>query len=149
MAEDEPKIFIDEGWKAQVQREKEEALKQKAAPVADEEEQPDAEDEQQEIGEITFATLVESLATPAAFALGLIASPDSQKIMVNLAEAKFLIDMLLVLRTKTKNNLTSEEEGVLTETIAGLQRAYVMRAQQIQEAELKQAGINLGKPGTK
>ncbi|MFA6239636.1 MAG: DUF1844 domain-containing protein [Candidatus Hydrogenedentales bacterium] len=148
MADNEPKIFIDEGWKAQVQREKEEALKQ-TAPAEAAAETEDAEAEGQELDEVTFATLVESLATPAAFALGLIMPPDSQKVMVNLPEAKFLIDILLVLRAKTKNNLTPEEEGVLTETVAGLQRAYVMRAQQLQEAELKQAGINLGKPGTK
>lgn len=31
MSDDGPKIFIDEGWKAQVQREKEEAAKKLAA----------------------------------------------------------------------------------------------------------------------
>ena len=148
MAEDDPKIFIDEGWKAQVQREKEEALKHTAVPGEDAEEQPD-ETEAQAPGEVGFDTVVEALATPAAFALGLIPSPETEKVMVNLAEAKFLIDMLLVLRAKTKDNLTPEEDGFMTQTIAGLQRAYVLRAQQVQEAELNQAGINLRKPGSK
>ncbi len=36
MAEEQPKIFIDEGWKAQVQKEKEEALQKQpeTAPPA-------------------------------------------------------------------------------------------------------------------
>ena len=80
MSEDGPKIFIDEGWKAQVQREKEEAAKKLAAgtePVAGEPEQADAPagDEMLEYDpeQPSFSSLVGSLATQAMFALGLIA----------------------------------------------------------------------------
>ena len=63
--------------------------------------------------------------------------------MVDIAQAKYLIDTLMMLRDKTQGNLTPEEEGVLSESISELQRVYVVRTQQAQEASLKQAGIDL------
>jgi len=140
---DEPKIFIDEDWKSQVQREKEEArqVKETGEPEAvagPEPVQPD---------EASFASLVQSLATQCAFALGLIAPRDSGQVMVDVVEAKFCIDTLMMLRGKTKGNLTPEEDGLLTNTIGELQQIYVVRAQQVQEAALKQAGIDLTNPG--
>lgn len=142
---DEPKIFIDEDWKAQVQREREEARKKAedgggtGEPVA----------EERAAEEPTFAGIVQYFATQCAFALGLIAERDAKQVMVNLVEAKYCIDTLMVLRTKTKGNLTPEEEGLLANTIGELQHVYVVRAQQVQEAALKKAGIDLGIPPQK
>lgn len=140
MADEEPKIIIDEGWKAQVQREKEEAL----AKAEDEPEQPEAEDAEEEglEAENSFAALVQSLAAQCMLALGLIAPPDAKEVMLDIAQAKYVIDILLMLRDKTKGNLTPGEDRMLTDVIADLQRAYVARAQQAQEAALKQSGIN-------
>ncbi|MDZ4858590.1 MAG: DUF1844 domain-containing protein [Candidatus Hydrogenedentes bacterium] len=140
---DEPKIFIDEDWKSQVQREKEEA-RQVTESVAPEvaagtgNVRPD---------EATFSSLIQSLATQCAFALGLIAPRDSQEVIVDVVEAKFCIDTLMMLRGKTKGNLSPEEEGLLTTTVGELQQIYVVRAQQVQDAALKQAGIDLTNPG--
>lgn len=139
MAEEEPKIIVDEDWKAQVQREKEqaEAKAEEAAPAQEEEAlQGDAE-------QANFIALVSSLATQCMFALGLIAPQEGGQVMVDIQGAKFLIDLLVVLRDKTQGNLTAEEEGAITEAIAELQRAYVVRAQQVQEATLKEAGIDM------
>lgn len=143
---DEPKIFIDEDWKAQVQREKEEA-QQKAESAAPEE--GAAEDADAVPGEPTFAGLLQSLAAQCAYALGLIAQRDQQQVMVDIVEAKYCIDTLMMLRAKTKGNLTPEEEGLLANMVAELQQVYVVRAQQVQEAELKKAGIDLGNLGGK
>jgi len=143
---DEPKIFIDEDWKSQVQREKEQARQ----AAASEEPEPAAEGEAAPPvaeGEASFVSLVQSLATQCAFSLGLIAPRDTQQVMVDVLEAKFCIDTLMMLRDKTKGNLTPEEEGLLTNTIGELQQIYVVRAQQVQEAALKQAGIDLANPG--
>ncbi len=141
---DEPKIFIDEDWKSQVQREKEQA---RQVTESGEVETPAEPDEGLRPDEATFATLVQSLATQCAFALGLIAQRDAQQVMVDVVEAKFCIDTLIMLRVKTKGNLTPEEEGLLTNTVGELQQIYVVRAQQVQEAALKQAGIDLSNPG--
>ena len=141
MAGEEPKIFIDEDWKAQVQREKAEA--EAPAQAAPEKEGPVDEDHP---GEASFTGLVQSLAAQCAFSLGLIAPPDTDKVMVNLEEAQYYINTMIVLRDKTKGHLTPEEEGSLTQAIGELQQAYVVRAQQIQEAALRQSGIDLKKP---
>jgi hypothetical protein len=150
MADDESKIFIDEDWKAQVQREKEQAAAKKsdappaAAESADEEIDPNAPPE------ANFVALVSSLATQCMFALGLIAPRDGGQVMVDIHGAKFLIDLLTTLREKTKGNLDAEENGALTEAIAELQRAFVVRSQQVQESQMREAGIdlsNLRNPG--
>ena len=143
---DEPKIFIDEDWKAQVQREKEEA-QQPPEPGAPEAEAGDAP--MPEPGEPSFAGLLQSLAAQCAYALGLIAQKDANQVMVDIVEAKYCIDTIMMLRTKTKGNLTPEEEGLLSNMVAELQQVYVVRSQQVQEAELKKAGIDLSKLGKK
>ncbi len=140
MAEEERKIIIDEDWKAQVQREKEEvSAKAKEKPK-------EAEPRAAEAADASFSALVQSLAAQCAFALGLIAPPDTKQVMVNIDEARYCIDTLIMLRTKTKGNLTADEERVLTQTLAELQQVYVARAQQVQEAALKQSGVDLKNP---
>lgn len=144
---DEPKIFIDEDWKAQVQREKEEA--QHKAESAPEEGAAGEGEMMPEPGEPSFAGLLQSLAAQCAYALGLIAQKDANQVMVDIVEAKYCIDTLMMLRAKTKGNLTPEEEGLLANMVAELQQVYVVRAQQVQEAELKKAGIDIGNLGGK
>ena len=140
MADEKPKIIIDEDWKAQVQREKEQArAKAEQAPPEG------TSEEAQTTGDIdaSFGALLQSLATQCMFALGLIAPQDAKSVTVDIPQAKFVIDTLLMLRQKTQGNLSKEEEGALKETIAELQRVYVARAQQQQEAALKQSGIDV------
>lgn len=140
---DEPKIFIDEDWKAQVQREKEEAQK-KVEAEAPEDEASGASAADAHPGDPTFAGLLQSLAAQCAYSLGLMPQGDAKQVMVDIVEAKYCIDTLMMLRAKTKGNLLPEEEGMLASIIAELQQVYVVRAQQVQEAELKKAGIDLG-----
>ncbi len=162
---DEPKIIIDESWKAQVAREREEAAR-KAAEQAQEPVTPAAApagpataaehaavpmdnegdyeplDGEEEVLEASFVTLVASLATQAMFALGVMAAPGTRQVMVNLDQAKFTIDTLVILRDKTKGNLDAEEGANLDEALAELQRLYVARFQQWQEQALRQSGID-------
>jgi hypothetical protein len=133
MADDEKKIIIDEGWKAQVQREKEDAAKK----AAEEAQQP-AEEKQP--AEASLEGLVSGLAMQAMMALGVLGQRDAKEVMVDLVGAKYMIEMLLVLRDKTAGNLTPEEQGYMTETLADLQQTFVIRAQQVQEATLRGVG---------
>ena len=96
-----------------------------------------------------FGSLVAGLAAQTMLALGLMAPADSQEVMIDIAQAKQLIDTLMMLREKTKGNLTDTEDGQLTEAISELQRVYVARAQQAQEATLQQAGIDPNSPDLK
>jgi hypothetical protein len=142
--EDEPrKIFIDEDWKAQVQREREQA---KIEPQPAEAKQAEEAGPEGEEVPSAFAALIQSVAAQCAFALGLIAPPDTKQVMVNLEEARYCVDTLVMLREKTKGNLTPEEQGLLSQTLAELQQVYAVRSQQIQEVQLKQAGIDLKNP---
>ena len=134
--DDKPKIIIDEDWKNQVQREKEEARKKaEEAPKPEEKAAPEAE-------EASFEGLVSGLAMQAMIALGVLAPRDAKEVMIDLRGAKYVIDLLIVLRDKTKGNLTPEEQGYLAESLADLQQTYVLRSQQLQEAALRQTGID-------
>jgi len=134
--DDKPKIIIDEDWKTQVQREKEEARKKaEEAPKPEERAAPEAE-------EASFEGLVSGLAMQAMIALGVLAPRDAKEVMIDLRGAKYVIDLLIVLRDKSKGNLTPEEQGYLAESLADLQQTYVLRSQQLQEAALRQAGVD-------
>lgn len=148
MPGDEPKIFVDEDWKEKVQREREEARQkaQDAGPSAHSGSQTETDRDAVPPGEppeASFNTLVGTLATQAMFALGVIAPRDAKEVYVNLDEAKFNIDLLAMLREKTRGNLSPQEEGNLREAVAEMQRLYVARVQQIQEQSLQSAGVNL------
>lgn len=145
MPDEEPKIIIDEGWKARVQREREEARIEVQAgektsagpgpsPAADE-------------GDVTlFEQLLSGLVAQIMRALGLMAPEGQSQIKLDLSLAKHLIDTMTMLKDKTKGNLNPREERSLVESIAELQRAYVARSKQAQEAALKNAGIEPNKP---
>ena len=146
MSEEEPKIIIDEGWKAQVQREKElstQTPEEEAPADAPEAELPQEQAEGAEEG-ASFTALIGSLATQIMFALGLVADPDNGQVMVNLDAARYTLDALTILDEKTQGNLTEEESAMLTQTRAELEQVFVMRVQQFEEQALQQAGVDLG-----
>lgn len=139
MSDEEKKIIIDEDWKSKVQKEKEELQKKLAEEKAKKPESDETSPEEP----ITpsFETIVGILTTDAMLALGVIAPPGSQQVIIDLEQAQFFIDLLIILRDKTKGNLSPQEEGVINNSIAQLQEIYVVRHQQYQEAQLRQAGI--------
>ena len=57
--------------------------------------------------------------------LGEMPNPITNKIEKNLKQAKFLIDTLVILRDKTKGNLSKEEDDLLNGSIYELQLRYV------------------------
>lgn len=137
--EEKPKIIIDEDWKARVEREKEEARK----AVEEKADHEPAPEERAAPQPASFEGLVSSLAMQAMVSLGVLVPRDTKEVMVDLAGAKYLIDTLIMLREKTKENLSPEETGYLAETLADLQQTFVLRSQQLQEAALRNAGVNL------
>ena len=64
-------------------------------------------------------------------ALGLAAEEGQKQVYVDLGAARHLIDTLIVLRDKTKGNLTADEDANLSEAIAELQRVFAVRATQV------------------
>ena len=125
--EEEPKIIIDEGWKSQVEREKEEQFLAEDASVSDEEGiSPDDMS--------VFETLISTLAAQTMMALGVIASEGQEQVYVDLAYSRHLIDTLMMLQDKTQGNVTKEEGAMLEQAIGELQQVYVARTQQSQDA---------------
>jgi len=141
MADEEPKIIIDEGWKAQVEREREEAEKQ--ADVAPE----STVDELEEAGMSLFDYLVSTLAAQTMISLGLVAEEGQEKVVVDLGTAQHLVETLTMLREKTEGNLSEDERKNLNEAIPELQRVFALRAQQAREAAMQQPGIDPNPPG--
>ncbi len=119
---EEPKLFVDDDWKAQVEREKEELRRQAK-------ESKSAEHSEEWLP-ASFSLLVTSYATQALTALGYLPDPNTREINVNRPLAKHLIDMLSVMEEKTKGNLTADEISMLTETLHQLRLAFVASANQ-------------------
>lgn len=139
VSDEEKKIIIDEDWKSKVQKEKEELQKKLEEEKSKKPEEGEVSPEES----ITpsFETIVGILTTDAMLALGVIAPQGSQQVMIDLEQAQFFIDLLIILREKTKGNLSPQEEGILNNSIAQLQEIYLVRNQQYHEAQLRQAGL--------
>ncbi len=75
--------------------------------------------------EANFSTLILSIASSAAICLGLSPHPQSQKIEKDLTMARFNIDLLALLKEKTKNNLSPDEQGFLETVLNDLQMKFV------------------------
>ena len=62
--------------------------------------------------------------------LGQVPNPTTQQPQVDLEQAQHTIDIIMMLREKTRGNLTDEEEGFLQELLPQLQMAFVQARQQ-------------------
>ena len=70
-------------------------------------------------------TLVLSIATAVMQHLGKLPNPQTGKIERDISQAKLAIDMLLMLKEKTKNNLSPDEEAFLSNTLTDLELNYI------------------------
>jgi hypothetical protein len=109
---------VDEGWKMRARAEKEK-FAQSPAPT-----EPAGEDAEGPEGS-GFIQFISTLATQALMALGQVAHPATGQKEMNLPEAKYLIDTIQVLETKTKGNLTPDEAKAMKEVLYNLQMAFV------------------------
>ncbi len=75
--------------------------------------------------EASFSVLVTSIASAAAMSLGVAPNPATGKIEPDRAMAKFNIDLLTVLKEKTKNNLTNEEQQLINYLLQDLHLKFV------------------------
>ena len=142
---EKPKLIIDEDWKSQVEREREEmrrAKEQEAAsskpseaPAEPEVDQPTAvkrprataEDEAQELPPpppATFPFLVSMLGTQALVAMGQLGG-EGDAPPPRMDYAKHYIDLLGLLEEKTKGNLSSEESSLLFDWLHQLRLGFV------------------------
>ena len=74
---------------------------------------------------VSFSTLLLSLASSAVLAMGLEKNPQTDKYEKDMDLARFNIDMLALLKEKTKGNLSGEEAAFLDSVISDLQIKFV------------------------
>jgi len=148
-AKGEKKLHVDDGWKEQVQAEKE-RLDRKAeaagTPGADQAGRPEAAGEpagdaraaprgegaaQEEVPSMPparFETLVRTLATQAMIFLSPERDSETGQAIQNLDLAKHSIDLLGVLEEKTRGNLSAAEKQLLDSVLYQTRMAYVQAA---------------------
>jgi hypothetical protein len=113
---DEIKKKVDESWKDQVEKEKEE-IKEGVGEGSF------------TIPEPTFSFFVTTLSVQASISLGFLENPATKKKEENLEQAKFLIDTLTMIQEKTKGNLNNEESTLLENLLYELRNAYIAKTQ--------------------
>ena len=107
----ERKKNVDESWKDAAVTD----TSAKEAPSA-----PEAA-----VFEVNFVNYVMGMAFQAMIFLGEVPNPMTNTTEKNPEQAKFIIDSLLMIREKTKGNLTSDEENLLNGSLYELQMKFV------------------------
>lgn len=74
---------------------------------------------------VSFSTLVLSLASSAILAMGLEKNPATGQVEKDLDLARFNIDMLDMLKGKTKNNLSGDEQAFIDSVVSDLQIKFI------------------------
>ena len=113
---DEKKIIVDEDWKTQVEREREETA---AEPT------PEEKPAGGQLPPATLTTLATTLMTQALASLGQLPNPATGKPEVDLDLAKHMIDTLDVIYQKTEGNRTDEETNLYDNLLHQLRMAFV------------------------
>lgn len=75
--------------------------------------------------EATFSLLTMSISSNAMMAMGLTPDPQTGKTETDKNMARFNIDLLIMLKEKTKNNLSSEENGLIDHVLQDLQMKFI------------------------
>lgn len=111
--------------KSKKKKEKEEQDKEKEIG---EEKTETPENQKEVLPPLDFSSLFLPFYTQALFKLGIAEDPVSQKIDENIDLAKRLIDLLNLLKEKTKGNLNVEEETLLNNGLHHLKMMYMEKA---------------------
>lgn len=117
--DDKGRIIVDDDWKAQAQREKEEADRL-------------AREEHEEEGGLpapSLAEIVQLIIIQASIGLGGMQDPQTgQRIPAQLPLAKHYIDLLEVLQQKTAGNVTEQEKRLIDGALQELRMVFVQIA---------------------
>jgi|TARA_B100001079_G_scaffold128002_1_gene109804 hypothetical protein len=97
----------------------------------DQEKQTDSSKEKEtEPFQVDFSTFIMSLTSSAFYHLGDMPDPSTGKKEVNLPAVQQTIDMLIMLREKTKGNLKEDEKKLLEQLVYELQVKYVAKTKE-------------------
>ncbi len=96
---------------------------EEATPHAQEEHNTEEQGDQAD--SLNFLNYISSLAYQAMIFLGEIPNPNTNLVTKNLEQAKFIIDTLAILRSKTKGNLNKQESDFLNGSLYELQMKFI------------------------
>jgi len=105
-----------------------------APPPKPPEEKPPTPEPQQNVREkaenpgTPFTRFIESLILNAYMSMGMLRNPYQPEMTVDLAAAREMIDIIVLLEEKTKGNLSPEESDFLTTHLSDLKLAFVQRS---------------------
>jgi hypothetical protein len=121
----EKKLYVDEDWKTQVEREKEAARQTEAPATAGAEQAGPSAGATPRLPPADFMFLIGTLYLQGAIALGLLPNPESKESKIQRDHAKHVIDLLAMLQQKTEGNRTADESTELENMLHQLRMAYV------------------------
>jgi hypothetical protein len=130
MAEPEDKGYTvkDRRFSSLSEEEKLRVLEEEAAKEAAAEALGAAAAGELPLPEITFSAFLFSLGSSAFIHLGALPDPNTGEINKSLPLAKQTIDLLGLLREKTRGNLTPEEEDMFDHLLYDLRMQYIKEA---------------------
>lgn len=103
----------------------------KTAPNTKEESGSRARAAGHNLHEVTFTTFILSLSTSAFVSLGEIPDPTTGQTESNLSYANQIIDILGIIKEKTRGNLQKEEEMLLDGLLYDLRMKYLEKTHQV------------------
>lgn len=125
---DQEKTFVVRDKRFSATKEEKESLHTKEEGKTEEPPRGDASVKEEALPEVDFNSFIFSLSTSALIQLGEIEDPFTQKSAKNLPLAKQTIDLIGMLKEKTKGNLTPQEERVIEGILYDLRMRYVKAA---------------------
>ena len=83
-----------------------------------------------------FVTLVSSLSSQAWIQMGKIKNPVTDNTEVNLDQASYYVDLLDMLQTKARGNMSEYEEQMLINAVSELKMEFIQK-KKIEDSENK------------
>jgi len=123
--EEQEKGFVVKDKRFSAKKEEKEESKITEERKSEETMRDDVSAQEALLPEIDFTHFILSLSSSALIQLGEIQDPFTQKSAKNLPSAKQTIDLIGMLKEKTKGNLTPEEEKVIDYVLYDLRMRYV------------------------
>ncbi len=138
MTEPDPELIVDSDWKAQVEKEKQQAANDASPATTDANEvaEPDEPSESAEkidhgpIPPASLQVLLTTLYSQTMMSLGVIPNPSTQEAKKDLPMAKHFIDTIEILQQKTVGNTTDDETKMFEELLHNLRMAYVQMSKE-------------------
>ncbi len=125
---DQEKTFTVRDKRFSASKEEKEESKAKQEAKAEEPPKAEASAKEEALPEVDFNSFIFSLSTSVLIQLGEIEDPFTQKEAKNLPLAKQTIDLIGMLKEKTKGNLTPQEEKLIENILYDLKMRYVKAA---------------------